>query len=51
MIGIGPFIAHPQTPLAAAGNGELEKALKVLADNVQDIVYSKNGHAIVNSKF
>ena len=31
MIGIGPFIAHPQTPLAAAGNGELEKALKVLA--------------------
>ena len=31
MIGIGPFIAHPQTPLAAAGNGKLEKALKVLA--------------------
>lgn len=31
MIGIGPFIAHPQTPLAAAGNGELEKVLKVLA--------------------
>ena len=31
MIGIGPFIAHPQTPLAAANTGELEKALKVLA--------------------
>ncbi len=31
MIGIGPFIAHPQTPLAAADDGELEKALKVLA--------------------
>lgn len=31
MIGIGPFIAHPQTPLARVVNGELGKVLKVLA--------------------
>ncbi len=31
MIGIGPFIAHPQTPLAGAPNGQLIKTLKVLA--------------------
>jgi biotin synthase len=31
MIGIGPFIAHPQTPLAGAPNGQLAKTLKVLA--------------------
>ncbi len=31
MIGIGPFIAHPQTPLAGARNGEFEKTLRVLA--------------------
>ncbi|MCJ7495679.1 MAG: radical SAM protein [Deltaproteobacteria bacterium] len=46
MIGIGPFIAHPQTPLAAAGDGELEKALKVLAikchDNRGDQEYDLN---------
>jgi biotin synthase len=31
MIGIGPFIAHPQTPLAWAANGHLDRTLKVLA--------------------
>ena len=31
MIGIGPFIAHPQTPLAGTPNGQLTKTLKVLA--------------------
>jgi biotin synthase len=31
MIGIGPFIVHPQTPLASAANGRLERTLKVLA--------------------
>jgi biotin synthase len=31
MIGIGPFIAHPETPLAGAANGHLDKTLKVLA--------------------
>jgi biotin synthase len=31
MIGIGPFIAHPQTPLAWAANGRLDRTLKVLA--------------------
>lgn len=31
MIGIGPFIAHPNTPLAGAANGTLELTLKVLA--------------------
>ena len=31
MIGIGPFIAHPQTPLAWAENGHLDRTLKVLA--------------------
>jgi biotin synthase len=31
MIGIGPFIAHPQTPLAWAANGPLNRTLKVLA--------------------
>jgi biotin synthase len=31
MIGIGPFIAHPQTPLAGATNGSLNRTLKVLA--------------------
>jgi biotin synthase len=31
MIGIGPFIVHPQTPLVGAANGQLEKTLKVLA--------------------
>ena len=31
MIGIGPFIAHPQTPLTGAPNGRLAKTLKVLA--------------------
>jgi biotin synthase len=31
MIGIGPFIVHPQTPLGLAANGRLERTLKVLA--------------------
>jgi len=31
MIGIGPFIAHPNTPLANAKSGTLELTLKVLA--------------------
>jgi len=31
MVGIGPFIAHPQTPLAWAVNGHLNRTLKVLA--------------------
>jgi biotin synthase len=31
MIGIGPFVVHPQTPLAWAENGELDRTLKVLA--------------------
>jgi biotin synthase len=31
MAGIGPFIPHPRTPLAAASTGSLEMTLKVLA--------------------
>ena len=31
MIGIGPLIAHPQTPLKDAQNGSLTLALKVMA--------------------
>jgi biotin synthase len=31
MIGIGPFIPHPQTPLAKAAPGDLQLTLKVLA--------------------
>lgn len=31
MIGIGPFIAHPDTPLRDAKGGQLELALKVMA--------------------
>ena len=31
MIGIGPFIAHPHTPLARELNGDVNKVLKVLA--------------------
>ena len=31
MIGIGPFISHPQTPLANAKNGDFTLALKVMA--------------------
>ena len=31
MIGIGPFIAHPQTPLAQAENGSLENTLRTIA--------------------
>ena len=31
MIGVGPFIPHPQTPLAKAAPGNLPLALKVLA--------------------
>ncbi len=31
MIGIGPFIAHPETPLAGSPSGELNRTLKVLA--------------------
>ncbi len=31
MIGIGPFIVHPQTPLGSEENGRLERTLKVLA--------------------
>lgn len=31
MIGVGPFIAHPQTPLANAANGTVDMTLKVIA--------------------
>jgi biotin synthase len=31
MMGIGPFIAHPETPLATSPNGDIELTLKVLA--------------------
>ena len=31
MIGIGPFIPHPNTPLAGASRGDLELTLKVVA--------------------
>jgi len=31
MIGVGPFIAHPQTPLAHQANGTVEMTLKVVA--------------------
>jgi len=31
MIGIGPFIVHPQTPLARAASGQLNRTLRVLA--------------------
>lgn len=31
MIGIGPFIAHPQTPLKNCANGDLTLSLKVMA--------------------
>lgn len=31
MLGIGPFIAHPDTPLAGRDNGSLELTLRVLA--------------------
>lgn len=31
MIGIGPFIAHPQTPLKDCANGDLTLSLKVMA--------------------
>jgi biotin synthase len=31
MLGIGPYIAHPETPLAASPNGDVELTLKVLA--------------------
>ncbi len=31
MIGVGPFIAHPQTPLSKAATGSLEIALKTVA--------------------
>lgn len=31
MVGIGPFIAHPQTPLANCPNGNFTLALKVMA--------------------
>lgn len=31
MVGIGPFIPHPQTPLKDAGNGNFTLALKVMA--------------------
>jgi biotin synthase len=31
MIGTGPFIAHPQSPLSRAANGRPEKVLRVLA--------------------
>ena len=31
MVGIGPFIPHPQTPLAHEKNGDLDLALKVMA--------------------
>jgi biotin synthase len=31
MIGIGPFIAHPGTPLGSEGDGDIQAVLKVLA--------------------
>jgi biotin synthase len=31
MLGIGPFIAHPDTPLGGIGNDDLELTLRVLA--------------------
>ena len=31
MIGIGPFIAHPGTPLGSEGDGEIDAVLRVLA--------------------
>lgn len=31
MLGIGPFIAHLDTPLAGIGNGDLDLTLRVLA--------------------
>ena len=31
MIGIGPFISHPDTPLASEANGDFNLALKVMA--------------------
>ena len=31
MIGVGPFIAHPETPLVNSGAGNLELALRVVA--------------------
>lgn len=31
MVGIGPFIAHPDTPLNTSSNGNFELALKVMA--------------------
>jgi biotin synthase len=31
MLGIGPFIPHPRTPLAGASRGDLSQTLKVLA--------------------
>jgi biotin synthase len=31
MIGIGPFIVHPQTPLARSASGQLNRTLRVLA--------------------
>lgn len=31
MIGIGPFISHPDTPLASEPNGDFNLALKVMA--------------------
>lgn len=31
MVGIGPFIPHPQTPLAHEKNGDLDLAVKVMA--------------------
>ena len=31
MVGIGPFIAHPDTPLKDANNGDFELSLKVMA--------------------
>ncbi len=31
MIGVGPFISHPETPLRNSGEGDLELALRVVA--------------------
>ena len=46
---------YPNRPInmivAFAPGGGADLGSKVLGDNVQDIVYSKNGHDIVNSKF
>jgi hypothetical protein len=36
--------------VGAASHGNIFLLLTGLGDNVQDIVYSKNGHDIVNSK-